>query len=193
VLRDNEVFQQDGVSAQRAKATVKWIQDQFHLIENWPVNSLDLSVIENLWAVMKRNVSTRSPKTTPELKEILMEEWDKLDQQMIDSLIRSTSERFRLCVENEDTAIGDVLSCTRTDAIRRAELRPKLPKGMAIPKLLNITNVSTMFRCYGIVTRIGLVVGQETENFLMKMQNPPQFISERQIPGEGIIRVFGRD
>jgi hypothetical protein len=143
-----------------------------------------------------RNETQRQPsipETMRELKHILIEEWDKLDQQMIDDLIRPNPERFRLCVENEGAANGHVLSRSRTDAIRRAELRPKLTQRMLIPKLLNITNVRAKFRCYRIVTRIGPVVGQETENFPVKIQDPSQFVSEGQIPREVIVRVFDRD
>jgi hypothetical protein len=79
--------------------------------------------------------------TMPELNQIWIEERDKLDQQMIDDLIPSTPKRWRLCVENESAAIGHILSRTRIDAVRRAELRLKLPKGMPISILLNMTNV----------------------------------------------------
>jgi hypothetical protein len=67
-------FQQDVFLACCAHTSVKWIQDQFGRIENWSTNSPDFSVLDNLCAVMKRNVSTRSLQTMSKLKRILMEE-----------------------------------------------------------------------------------------------------------------------
>jgi hypothetical protein len=42
-------FQQDGAPAYTAKTRRKFIQEQIGLIQNWPANSPDLSVIENVW------------------------------------------------------------------------------------------------------------------------------------------------
>jgi hypothetical protein len=42
-------FQQDGVPAHTTKTRHKFIQEQINLIQNWPANSLELPVIENVW------------------------------------------------------------------------------------------------------------------------------------------------
>jgi hypothetical protein len=44
-------FQQDGVPAHTAKISRKVIEGQIDLIPNWPANSPNLSVIENIWGI----------------------------------------------------------------------------------------------------------------------------------------------
>jgi transposase len=46
--RRNVWFQQDGAPAHRAKSTMKWLARLIRVILNWPPNSPDLSVIENV-------------------------------------------------------------------------------------------------------------------------------------------------
>ena len=73
-------FQQDGAPAHNAKKSKYYIKSKINLIDEWPPNSPDLFVIENLWAILKKRIIKRKPNTIEEIKEILVEEWDNLDQ-----------------------------------------------------------------------------------------------------------------
>jgi hypothetical protein len=46
-------FQQDGASCHTAKQTIEFIEKQILLMQ-WPPNSLDRSLIENVWAILKK-------------------------------------------------------------------------------------------------------------------------------------------
>jgi transposase len=66
-----------------------FIQEEINMIPDWPVNSPDLSAIENVWDILKKRIVRKGPKTIPELKTVVQEEWDNLDQAMLDELVVS--------------------------------------------------------------------------------------------------------
>ena len=99
-------FQQDGASPHRAKATTAYLNPKVNMIEDWPPNSPDCSCIENLWGILKRRVAERDPQSIDDLIKVLQDEWSAIDQQVIDKLLASTPERFRLVLEEEGKSIN---------------------------------------------------------------------------------------
>jgi transposase len=69
---------EDNASVYKAKYTQAW--HVYHGLRKmfWPANSPDLNLIEDVWRLLKYQVSRRFPKTIDELCIILYEEWDKL-------------------------------------------------------------------------------------------------------------------
>jgi hypothetical protein len=55
----------------------------------WAPNSPDLSVIENVWGVLKLHIAARGPKTVGEFTEMLQEGWDNLEMPVINRLFLS--------------------------------------------------------------------------------------------------------
>ena len=53
----------------------------------WPSQSPDLSIIENLWVDLKRAVHARWPKNIAELKAFCSEEWEKILNTTIEMLL----------------------------------------------------------------------------------------------------------
>ena len=89
-------FQQDGDSKHTAKIVQSWLQDNTPNFTNknqWPVNSPDLNLIENVWQIMELKLKERKPKTIPGLKKVLLEIWDSIDISTIRSLYQSWSNR----------------------------------------------------------------------------------------------------
>jgi hypothetical protein len=62
-INNGKIFQQDGVPAHRCCRSKKYIRTIMNLLENWPPNSPDLNIIENIWAIMKRAVAVSKPGT----------------------------------------------------------------------------------------------------------------------------------
>jgi transposase len=102
-------FQQDGATSHTSKASVEFIKQNINLIENWPSNSPDLSPIENLWGIIKHALQEKEVSSLEELKIILIDEWNKIDMAVINSLIESMPKRMELCLENEGKQIGHLL------------------------------------------------------------------------------------
>ncbi|GFU95073.1 transposable element Tcb2 transposase [Trichonephila clavipes] len=61
----------------------------------WPACSPDMNPIEHVWDALGRRVTGRQPppQTLQELERALLEEWDRIPQLVINSLINSMSHR----------------------------------------------------------------------------------------------------
>ncbi|GFU58542.1 transposable element Tcb2 transposase [Trichonephila clavipes] len=73
----------------------------------WPACSPDMNPIEHVWDALGRRVSGRQlpPQTLQELERALLEEWDRIPQLVINSLIDSMPQRCStlLAVRGKDT------------------------------------------------------------------------------------------
>jgi hypothetical protein len=105
----NYYFQYDGAPAHRAKRAVEWIKNRANTISDWPPNSPDLSAIENIWGILKSKIARRDPQSMRELEQFLMEEWDNMNQQVIDMLLSQASARFKMVVHEKGKQIGHLL------------------------------------------------------------------------------------
>jgi hypothetical protein len=54
-------FQQDNASIHNSDSTVEWLLDHAISWIDWPPNSPDLCPIENVWAILKRQLKKQSP------------------------------------------------------------------------------------------------------------------------------------
>ena len=102
-------FQQDGAPAHYSKKAKKYICKLIQLVDDWPSNSPDLYVIENLWAIVKQRIKINPPTTMNELKDRLIEEWNKIDQNLINNLMMEYPDRFRLWIREKGKSIARIL------------------------------------------------------------------------------------
>ncbi|CAI9600125.1 unnamed protein product, partial [Staurois parvus] len=56
--------------------------------------SPDLSPIEHLWGVLRRQVKHHSPSSIQTLKEVVLEEWKKIDVVICRQLVHSMPRRL---------------------------------------------------------------------------------------------------
>jgi transposase len=72
---------------------------------DWPPSSPDLSPIENIWRVLKQRVKNRGPITDiPTLKEVAHEEWENIDQELINRYMASMMLRMEEVIKRQGMA-----------------------------------------------------------------------------------------
>ena len=67
----------------------------------WPSQSPDLNPIENLWGVLKNEVSKRQFSNKAELWSFVKEEWQKIPIETCRKLISSMPNRMQKVIENK--------------------------------------------------------------------------------------------
>ncbi|GFV44324.1 transposable element Tcb2 transposase [Trichonephila clavipes] len=67
---------------------------------DWPAYSLDLNPIEHVWDVLGRRIAARlhHQENTQQLKQMLIEEWTLLPQEMLHQLVLSRQRRCKATI-----------------------------------------------------------------------------------------------
>ena len=92
------VFMQDGAPCHTAQSTMAYLARMGVTVMAWSARSCDLNPIEQLWALIQREVSRRGPVDRDELVRFVVEEWEKYPQAVIDKLVLSFEKKARACV-----------------------------------------------------------------------------------------------
>jgi len=98
----SEVYQQDGAPAHTAKLVTGWLDFVgIEYIKDWPGNSPDLSLIENLWALMKAQLRKHDTSSVPKLVAALQDIWGNFSPSTLQNLALSVPRRLRSCLKNK--------------------------------------------------------------------------------------------
>ncbi len=96
------LFQHDNDPKHTSKATVGFLKKNRVKVIQWPSVSPDLNPIEHLWGILKRQVEHHSPSSIQSLKEVILEEWKKIDlakcRQLVNSMPRRLGAVITFCV-----------------------------------------------------------------------------------------------
>lgn len=89
------VFQQDGAPAHTAQSVVQWLRDcKVPFIEDWPGNSPDINPIENLWAIVKKDLQGKDVSSIPRLEAAIQESWNNIPATTVHNLALSLPRRL---------------------------------------------------------------------------------------------------
>ena len=95
-------FQQDGAPAHRAHEMVDLLKREtpdFIPPSLWPPNSPDLNPVDyKIWGLVQQRVYTRKIQNVEELRQRIIEEWEGLDQRVIDNAVKHWRRRLCACV-----------------------------------------------------------------------------------------------
>jgi DDE superfamily endonuclease len=96
-------FQQDNdpthnVAAQEISAYNTRRGSSVQLLENWPPNSPDLNIIENLWAYVQAKVDARACSSFELFQQAVLEELQFVPEQVINNLFKSLPKRMKAVI-----------------------------------------------------------------------------------------------
>ena len=92
-LRRGWILQQDNDSKHCSKSTNPFMQRKKYNVLDWPSQSPDLNIIENLWCDLKRAAHARKPSNLTELEMFCKEEWSKIPSTTIQNHTGSDRKR----------------------------------------------------------------------------------------------------
>ena len=102
---DRCVFMQDGAPCHTAKVVIEYLKDiRVEYIDDWPGNSPDLNPIENVWAIMKRELRERDTSTIPKLEAAIRDVWENIDRNYLKTLADSFPNRLREVIARKGNA-----------------------------------------------------------------------------------------
>lgn len=106
MMDDTVIFQQDNAACHAAKHTKAFLKDHSIPVLDWPACSPDLNPIENIWGILSRNVFNQNRKfdNAGELKSAIIDEWDKLDPNIVKSVIASMPRRLQEVISKNGEA-----------------------------------------------------------------------------------------
>lgn len=95
ILHDNE-------TTHVCSGTLSYLKKKKNLdyVENFPSNSIDLNIIENVFNLWKTKVYQHNIKTVNDLEFYIEEEWKTIGTVVIRSLINSYSKRLDAIIDN---------------------------------------------------------------------------------------------
>ncbi len=94
------LFQHDNDPKHTSKATVGFLKKNRVKVIQWPSMSPDLNPIEHLWGILKRQVEHHSPSSIQSLKQVILEEWKKIDRAKCRQLVHSMPRRLGAVIKN---------------------------------------------------------------------------------------------
>ncbi|GFW25698.1 transposable element Tcb2 transposase [Trichonephila clavipes] len=94
-IRDDFILMDDNCRPHRANLVEDFLFEEGIVRMEWPACSPDMNPIEHVWDALGRRVAGHQspPQTLQELEKDLLEEWDRIPQLVINSLIDSMPQR----------------------------------------------------------------------------------------------------
>ena len=94
------ILQEDNNPKHLSRKAINWkIENQINRL-SWPSQSPDLNPMENVWAVLKANISNYKPTSVKILIRVIKKEWKALDSTFAKNLVISMKNRISSILSN---------------------------------------------------------------------------------------------
>ncbi|KAL4465551.1 hypothetical protein ABPG72_014000 [Tetrahymena utriculariae] len=90
---------QDNAPCHKSKFTTNFINHQGIQILPHPPNSPDLNPIELIWSVIKSRIEKENPQNEQQLRQVIQQQWDDIEQDIIHSCILHYKKRLKTVFE----------------------------------------------------------------------------------------------
>uniref|UniRef100_A0A8R1I4I6 DDE_3 domain-containing protein n=1 Tax=Caenorhabditis japonica TaxID=281687 RepID=A0A8R1I4I6_CAEJA len=97
-------FQQDNDPKNTSKFVKDWFLSRRIRVMDWPSQSPDLNPIEKVWEELEKRMTGKRTRNVDENYQKLAEEWDKILQSVIDTLLDSMQRRCQAVIDTRDFA-----------------------------------------------------------------------------------------
>lgn len=95
----NWILQQDNAPAHTSQVVTRYFQEAGIQSLPWPSKSPDLNPIEHVWDYIGRKAVKRFPANLFQLRNFLIEEWNRIPQMYLDHLVEGMPRRIGAVVE----------------------------------------------------------------------------------------------
>jgi hypothetical protein len=106
MLGDEFWWQQDNDPKYTSHLTTTFLRENVLEVMDWPSYSPNLNLIENLWAIIKRNVERRMPRNLDELEWFMKKEWHRIPKAMLKYLVDSMRDWCQEVLNENDETIS---------------------------------------------------------------------------------------
>uniref|UniRef100_A0A3P9LCQ4 Transposase Tc1-like domain-containing protein n=1 Tax=Oryzias latipes TaxID=8090 RepID=A0A3P9LCQ4_ORYLA len=97
-LRQGWILQQDTDPKHCSNSTMSFMQTNKYNVLEWPSQSPDLNISENLWCDLKRAVHALKPSNLTELEKFCKEKWSKIPSTRIQAVIGSYKKQLEAVI-----------------------------------------------------------------------------------------------
>ena len=120
----NMIFQQDNAPSHTANVVKEWIQTNNIEVPQWPPQSPDLNIIENLWNILKDEIGPLNhigPNDTQQLIQLVNATWERIKTEkprLLRTLYADVKRRITECIKRKGGHIGHKLKdkqCKKTN------------------------------------------------------------------------------
>jgi transposase len=99
-LRHKWILVQDNDPKHRSKKVTQLLDEIApDRLSDFPANSPDFNIVEDVWTAIARAIEHRKIQTMAQLKKAVKEEWDKLEPQLVQNSVNSIQQRLRECIK----------------------------------------------------------------------------------------------
>ena len=101
VITDDVILQHDNGPVHKAEIVNDWLRDNQVLTIDWLSYSPDLNLLENVWAIMKRQLASQH-LTFNNVEEVVQMTWTSFALETVSKLYESRPERVQQVTKNRD-------------------------------------------------------------------------------------------